>query len=88
LHIRLSRQRAQGSIVMLSVDDRRFRLIGGNADAWSPDRQGDAAIISALRSAKSMSIEATSREGRGFADTYDLRGVATAMDAAALGCAG
>lgn len=84
---RLSRQRAANSAVTLSIGDRRFRLVAGNADVWAPDRQTDAAIIATMRSVKSMSIEATDQTGRGFADTYDLRGVATAMDAAALGCA-
>jgi len=35
----------------------------------------------------SMSISARSRTGGGFADTYALRGAATAIDAATLGCA-
>ncbi|MBB6124777.1 hypothetical protein [Sphingobium subterraneum] len=88
IHIRLSRQRAPNTQTTLSIGDRRFALVAGNADAWAPDKRADAAILAAMRSAKSMSVAATGRDGRGFADTYTLRGAATAMDAAAIGCAG
>lgn len=88
IHLRLSRQRAGKSNVTLIIADQRFALVAGSADAWAPNRQIDAAIIAAMRSANSMSVQATDRAGPGFADTYALRGAATAMDAAALGCAG
>lgn len=86
VHIRLSREIANGSALMLSIGDQHFPMTGGGADAWAPDRQRDAAIIAAMRSATSMSISARARTGAGFADTYRLRGAATAIDAAALGC--
>lgn len=84
--VRLSRQRAPGSRVTLAIGERRIALVAGDADAWAANKRDDAAIIAAIRSARSMSVEATGRDGRGFADTYDLRGAATAIDAAALGC--
>jgi hypothetical protein len=34
-----------------------------------------------------MSIASVGASGGGFADTYRLKGAATAIDAAALGCA-
>lgn len=86
LHIRLSREIAAHSPLILSIGEQRFTLAGGGADAWARDRQGDAAIVAAMRSAPSMSIAARARTGAGFADTYRLRGAATAIDAAALGC--
>lgn len=85
-HARLTRARAEGTKVMLTIGDRRFLLVAGSADAWASDRQSDAAIIAAMRSATTMTIEATASNGAQFADRYDLRGAATAMDAAALGC--
>jgi hypothetical protein len=87
LHIRLSRKRAPGTGVTVSLGDQRFALVAGDADAWATDKRADAAILSAMRSARSMSVEATARNGRAFADVYTLRGAATAMDAAAIGCA-
>lgn len=86
VHIRLSREIATRSQIIASVGESRFTLVGGGADAWAADRRADAAIVAAIRSGTSMSISARARTGAGFADTYRLRGAATAIDAAALGC--
>ena len=85
-HIRLSQARRPQSAVTLSIGDQRFTLTAGTADAWAKDRQGDAAIIAAMRSGTSMSVQTVDANGRAFADVYALRGAATAIDAAALGC--
>ncbi len=87
LHVRLSRARNPRARVTLSVGERRFELVAGNADAWSPDSRTDAAIVAAIRSGRSMSVETLSATGQPFADVYGLRGAATAVDAAALACA-
>ncbi|MBB5684139.1 invasion associated locus B family protein [Sphingobium boeckii] len=87
LHIRMSRARAADAAVTLSIGDRRFRLTAGGADAWAQDARADAAIVAAMRSATSMSVESRDAAGQPFADVYRLRGAATAIDAAALGCA-
>ena len=86
LHVRLSKPRAGNARVTLSIDDRRFDLVAGVADAWAPDARTDAAIVVAMRSGRSMSVEALARDGSAFADTYKLSGAATAIDAAALAC--
>jgi hypothetical protein len=72
--------------VTLSIDDRHFTLIATNAAAWAPDRRTDRAIVEAMRSGRSMSVEGVSATGRPFADVYQLAGAATAIDAAALSC--
>jgi hypothetical protein len=87
LHLRLSRNRAPDTRVNLAVGNQRFVLTGGAADAWAQDQRMDAAVIAALRSAATMSVSATDTAGRRFTDRYSLAGVATAMDAATLGCA-
>ena len=87
VHFRLSRMRGGKAPVILSIGDRRFPLVAGQVDAWAADARGDAAIVAAMRSATSMSVQSADRRGRAFADTYALRGAATAIDAAALGCA-
>ena len=86
LHIRLSRTRNPGARVTLSIGERRFELVAGEADAWAPDARTDAAVVSAIREGRSMSVETVSAGGSPFADTYALKGAATAIDAAALGC--
>ncbi|WP_010184417.1 hypothetical protein [Sphingomonas sp. PAMC 26605] len=88
LHIRLSRVRNPQSRVTLSVGERRFELVAGDADAWAPDSRTDAAIVVAIRASRSMSVETLAKSGAPFADVYALRGAATAIDAASLGCVG
>jgi len=86
LHLRLSRARDPRARVTLSVGERRFELVAGDADAWAPDARTDAAIVAAMRSGRSMSVETLAKSGGPFADVYALGGAATAIDAAALAC--
>jgi hypothetical protein len=88
IHIRLSRARDPRARVTLSVGERRFELVAAAADAWAPDARADAAIVSAIRSGRSMSVETLAARGGPFADVYALSGAATAIDAAALACVG
>lgn len=85
-HVRLSRDRSSNSRVMVGIGGRRFQLTANRSDGWSQDKRMDAAIIAALRSANSMTIESTGRDGKPIVDAYLLRGAATAIDAASLGC--
>jgi hypothetical protein len=86
LHVRLSRERDRSAPVTLTVGERRFELAANGLDAWAADAPSDRAIAAALRSGRSMSVEAVGAGGRPFADVYLLAGAATAIDAAALGC--
>lgn len=87
VHIRLSRARDPRAKVTLAIGERRFELIAGASDAWAPDARTDRAIVAAIRSSRSMSVESVARSGGAFADVYALKGAATAIDAAAMGCA-
>lgn len=87
-HLRLSRAMAKGQSVTLTIGMRRFRLTGGGGDAWARDRAMDAAIVAALRSARDMTATSEDSRGNTIRELYLLKGVATALDAAALGCAG
>lgn len=86
LHIRLSKERRPSADVMLAVGERRWRLVAGRFDAWAPSPRHDAFIIAKIRAARSMSVSSVAKDGSAFADTYRLKGAATAIDAAALGC--
>lgn len=86
LHLRLSRERDRARAVALTVGERRFPLVATGRDAWAPDLAAERAAVAAMRSARSMSVEAVGAGGRPFADTYRLDGAATAIDAAALAC--
>lgn len=87
VHFRLSRKLAPQPALSLSIGRERVPLTGGGGDAWAVDRAGDARIVAAMRSAGSMAVSGRDARGRRFSDRYALEGAATAMDAAALGCA-
>ena len=87
VHFRLSRAIAPGSRAVLSLGGQRFELSTGGGDAWTQDKRMDAAVVAAMRSASSMTVSARDSAGRNFSNTYGLDGAATAMDAAAIGCA-
>lgn len=82
VHFRLRRPMREDAAPVLVIGARRFDLVGRGPDAWAADRRADAAIVAAMRSGGAMRIE-----GAGITDSYALRGAASAIDAAALGCA-
>ena len=88
IYVRLSRERSSNSVITLSAGGRRFRLKGDGSDGWATNRRMDLAIIAAMRSATSLSVESISRTGRPIVDAYALRGAPSAIDSAALGCVG
>jgi len=87
LHVRLSREKRQGSAVLIRIDGRSFQLAGGGRDAWAPDARADVEIQAAMRTGIELAVETRSADGRPVRDLYRLRGAATAMDAAAIACA-
>ncbi len=88
VHFRLSRPLQPGTKIVLSIGEQRFELTGGGGDVWAIDKRMDAAIVAAMRSAREMTVSARGADGRGFSNSWPLAGAATAMDAAAIGCAG
>jgi hypothetical protein len=87
VHFRLSRKLKPGAPIVLSIGGQRLNLAGGGGDAWAADKRMDAAVIAAMRSAGEMTVNARGADGTGFSNTWQLDGAATAMDAAAVGCA-
>ncbi|MDE2596841.1 MAG: hypothetical protein KGL44_08195 [Sphingomonadales bacterium] len=87
LHLRLSRKLSPAGTIVLTLGSQRFELVGGGGDAWAADQRMDAAVIAAMRSAEAMTVSARDAAGKGFSNTWQLTGAATAMDAAAIGCA-
>lgn len=87
LHVRLSRQKRDGSAVFLRIDGQSFQLRGTGRDAWAPDGRADEEILAAMRTGIDMTVESRAVNGRRFREHYRLRGAATAMDAAAIACA-
>lgn len=87
VHIRLSRAITGQEAARLVVSGERFELAGSGRDVFAVDRQMDARIVAAMRSARSMTVSGRDRQGRLFTDRYALDGAATAIDAATVGCA-
>jgi len=87
IHFRLSRKLQPNTPITLIMSGQRYQLVGGGGDAWAADKRMDAAIVAAMRSAGEMTVSARGADGRGFTNTWSLDGAATAMDAAAVGCA-
>lgn len=87
VHIRLGREKLPAAPVTLTIGGRRFSMAAGGADVWAPDARADAMIVAAMRSARSMTVATRAKTGGALVETYRLRGAATAMDAASLGCA-
>ncbi|HWW58476.1 MAG TPA: hypothetical protein VN047_16400, partial [Sphingopyxis sp.] len=56
-YVRLSKARAAGRELRLTIGTRRFILTGNGAHGWASDARMDAAIVAAMRSAPSMSVE-------------------------------
>lgn len=87
-HARLSRPVRPGSSVILNVGSQPFLLVARGNDAWSRGPLQEQALITAMRGADGMRIEARDPGGRRFSDPYALDGAPTAIDAAAARCAG
>ena len=87
VHFRLSREKREGSAVLLRIADQIFQLLAGKRDAWAADARADAQIVAAMRSGVDMTIETRAANGALVRDTYRLQGAATAIDAAAIACA-
>jgi hypothetical protein len=87
VHFRLPGAKRPGSAVLLRIGERTFQLIGGGSDAWAPDARADADIVAAMRTGLAMTMETRGETGAPMRDSYPLRGAASAIDAAAIGCA-
>lgn len=87
VHFRLSRNMANNPRIVLRIGGKSFALAGGGGDAWAADASMNAAITAAMRSAPNMTVSATDASGKRFSNSWRLPGAASAMDAAAIGCA-
>jgi Invasion associated locus B (IalB) protein len=70
----------EGSDVKLSIDARDFILYPVDNMAWTDKVETERAILSAMKSGKSMSVSGTSAKGTITKDSYSLAGISAAMD--------
>lgn len=81
VYVRFPRALATGTAATITLGGRRFALTVRGSGLWAADARTDAAIVAAMRSSGSMTVTAGGNSVR-----WRLRGAATAIDAAALGC--
>ena len=86
LFAQLRRPSRAGSTAILTVGGQPFMLVSRGTSAWSKDARQEAAILSAMRGAGGMRLEARDSAGRRMTDRYLLDGAPTAIDAAAGAC--
>jgi hypothetical protein len=87
VHVRLASPARAGTPMILAVGERRFRLTARGRDAWAANARADAAIVAAMRGSRWLGVAGTRAEGGRMALGWSLSGAASAIDAAALGCA-
>lgn len=74
-----------GSMIDVSINGAPFQLVTQDQRGWS-NGQDDARIVEAMRAGAEMSVKSTSARGNVTTDTYSLRGVSAALDAANAAC--
>lgn len=74
-----------GSTVDIDIKGTPFRLVTQNERGWS-NGQDDASIVASMRAGAEMMVKSVSTRGNETTDTYSLRGVSAALDAAAAAC--
>lgn len=85
-HFRFRYRRSAKAPVILVLGTMRVPLVASGSDAWAPTRAIDMQIAHAIRGGQSMRLEMRTEKGTAVSELYALQGVASAMDAAVLGC--
>ena len=88
VHVRLSAPRGPRAPLLLDVAGRQFRLAGEGADGWATGAAMDRAIVAAIRMGTTLTVRSSGRDGRSIVEVYELKGAASAIDAATIACAG
>jgi Invasion associated locus B (IalB) protein len=76
----------EGSKVTVDVEGKKFTMFTDKDNAWIENQAQEATLVSAMKGAKTMSVEGTSKRGTVTTDTYSLSGLASALDAIAKEC--
>jgi hypothetical protein len=84
LAFRLGHPARPGTTVMLTIGSQPFLLASNGLFAWSRGPAQESAILTAMRTADAMRIDAHSPGGTHFSDLYTLDGAPGAIDAAAV----
>ncbi len=69
-----------GSNVSVAVDTATYDLFAQGDTAWAGSPDIEKAIVTAMKTGKSLVVTGTSSKGTETKDTYSLAGVSAAMD--------
>jgi hypothetical protein len=76
----------EGAEASATIGAQSFSLFGQGEQAWTPDGNGDAQLVKAMRAGSTMVVKGTSARGTTTTDTYSLKGVSAALDAIDKAC--
>ena len=74
------------STVALKVDDKAFELYTNGDTAWAAAADIEAAVVKAMKVAKTLSVVGTSVRGTQTTDSYSLAGLNKALDKIDTSC--
>ena len=69
-----------GSKVLIDIDGKKFSLFTKGNSAWMENAAEEPQLVAAMRSGRSLSIQATSQRGTQTNYTYSLSGVTAALN--------
>lgn len=69
-----------------SVDGRSYPMVTQGESAWLASIEDEPGFVDAMKAGATMVVRATSTRGTDTVDTYSLRGVTAALNAAAEEC--
>ncbi len=69
-----------------SVDGRSYPMVTQGESAWLASIEDEPGFVGAMRAGASMVVRATSQRGTNTVDTYSLRGITAALNAANQEC--
>lgn len=75
-----------GSTASVRVGGTSLSLFTKDDGAWTNDADDDARLVAAMRRGNTLIFEATTSQGAKLRQTYSLRGISAALDAAQLAC--
>jgi len=69
----------EGSQMRATVNGQRFLLTARGNGGWTAEESRDAALVAALKSGSSMTLEAVSKRGTETSYTFSLSGISAAL---------
>ena len=69
-----------------AVDGRSYPMVTQGESAWLASIEDESGFVGAMRGGASMVVRATSARGTNTVDTYSLRGITAALNAATTEC--